>query len=174
MNGTLTLFGRGLLVLALSGFAVACGDDDGGDDHDHDAGPDGGEAGSSGGGGGDDGGAGMGSDVTVSECVAMTDTNTMGGVTQECAMCACEEGLEETVACNATCWGLISCFGANCGDVDPSDMAAATDCVVANCLDVAGGAMNATPLGAILRSACADVCVTAPPEGDGGTDDGGA
>ena len=167
MNGLGSILGRGLLVLALSGFAVACGDDDGGGDNDHDAGNDGGPtAGHAGGGAGHAGGgagheADTGTGVTPEQCEEMA----VQAAGPDCLACVCAEGPEETVACDEMCWGLVQCVGSEC-DGDGSD----TACIVAACGPFLGGATAAMAFGPIITQ-CLDVC--APTTGvDGGADAG--
>ena len=164
---------RSLLVLALGSSAIACGDDDGGKGGGggQDSGPEAGTGGGGGGTGGTDGGP-----VTTAQCVADAKTTTMGMTTDECLMCACENGAEQVSACNETCWGLIACFAGPCSSVDTSDNTAATMCVVSMCSTIPGLLMNgmtsapmATALGTVLTTDCSSVCM-APATGDAGTD----
>ena len=178
MNRLSSCLGRGLLVLALSGFAVACGDDDDGRDHDagEDAGP---TAGRAGGGAGRDGGSGRdggaagrdaGPPPTMAECLDAVDTATMGGVSDSCANCVCEAGPREAAACTGACWGLIQCYGAMCAEFTPGTNEGST-CATSKCAQFISGVTGAMPLGAIIRSDCSTECV-ATPETDAGEDAG--
>ena len=170
---------RSLLVLALGSSAIACGDDDGGGGGGggQDSGP---EAGTGDGGGGTGGTGGTdGGPVSTAQCVADAKTTTMGMTSDECLMCACENGVDQVTACDATCWGLIACFAGPCAGVDATDMTAATSCVVGMCSSIPDlltkgmtSAPAATALGQVLTMQCSSVCM-APSTGDGGTSDGG-
>jgi hypothetical protein len=171
MNGLGSILGRGLLVLALSGFAlVGCGDDDGGGGGETDAGEDagpraghgGGGAGHAGGGAG--GGAGDGgSTITPEECEEMA----VQAAGPECLACVCAEGAEETVACEADCWALVECVGSMC-DGDGTDIA----CITSSCSAFLGGntPAQAMAFGPIITQ-CLDVCQQMP-GADSGTDAG--
>ena len=164
MNGLGSILGRGLLVLALSGFAVACGDDDGGDDNTGtDAGEDaGGRAGTSGGGAGTSGGgAGTDGGITAAECEEMA----VQAAGPDCLACVCAEDPDVTVACDETCWSLVQCVGSEC-DGDGTN----TACIVSACADFLGGATAAMAFGPVITQ-CLDVCE--PPAGpDAGADAG--
>ena len=163
--------GRGLVILALSSVAFACGDDDGGGKTSPDAGGAGSGAGGS---GSDDGGAGSGS-VGVAACVTKAKMVTMNMTSDECLSCACTEGETEVTACNANCWALIDCFGTadKCADVDTADTPAAVACASMKCpmvalgMAVANGPM-AEAVGAVISSSCSMQCAS------GGGADGGA
>jgi hypothetical protein len=186
MSRTLELLGRGLLMLALSSYAMGCGDDDDDDDGGADSGVSGtggtGSGGTSGGTGGKGSGGATGTGgatadggtPTMSACLAAVDKATAGMVAMPCAACVCEHGPVEATACTAGCWSLVQCYGANCADVPTSDMAASQMCAVANCSAAIAmpGYMGATPLGKVITASCSNVC-SATPAGDGGTDDGG-
>jgi hypothetical protein len=177
MKGSIGLLGRGLLVLALSGYVIGCGDDGGGG-----GGGEGGTTGGGGSGGGGTGGGGTGGggtgggeadtgmpDVTVAQCVDMTETATGGMIMPDCPMCICEAGLDQAVACagDAMCWPFISCFSMNC-DVTEPDMMVRTMCATTNCMSTITGATNAAPLGMVIAASCVTECRGAPPVGDGG------
>ena len=167
MNDVAKYLGRGLLVLALSGAVFACGDDDDNGDES----PDGGEAGTGGdegGTGGDEGGTGgggtggtdAGPSVTPEEC----EEDAVQASGPECLECVCEAGPEETVACSADCWSLVSCVGSRCGG-DGSDI----PCITSMCSAFLGGdaPAEAMAFGPVIRM-CTDVCQS--PVTDGGAD----
>ena len=164
MNSTLSLFGRGLLVLALSGFAIACGDDDG-DEHGHDGGEADGGGGTGGGGAEDAGGEDAGGGLTAAQC----ETMAFQQPGPDCLSCVCEENPDVTVACTGGCWGLVQCVATECGG-DPD----ATSCIVSACAEfvaMSGVIAQAQAFGPVITN-CTDVC--AAPAGDGGTEtDGG-
>jgi hypothetical protein len=189
MNGSIQYLGRGLLVLALCGWAVGCGDDD--DSGGSDSGVDGGGGGSGGNGGGGTGGkgekdagggtggggtGGSGGTVTMAQCVSMTNTNTGGMAADACVTCVCDKDIEATVACNSNCWSLISCVGAKCGG-----SATSAGCLTdANkCGDEFSAASadgdavsSATALGMVITMSCSTECVASSGT-DGGAEDGG-
>ena len=172
MTALTKTLGRGLVILALTSSAFACGDDGGGGKSDPDAG-----AAGSGGSGSDDGGAGSGS---VAQCVTDAQEVTMNMTPMACLSCACTEGADEVNECDANCWALIDCFGSadKCGDVDTTDMAAAIMCITMSCpmVDLATAAMSspqATALGMVLSSSCSTQCA-ATGAADGGAGMGGA
>jgi hypothetical protein len=170
MNSPLSLLGRGLLVLALSGFAVACGDDDGPSPSD-DSGV-AGSGGRGGSGGAGSGGAGSGGSpadtgtgLTPQECEEMS----VQAPGAECLACVCDVDPDITAACGEGCWGLVSCVGSRCGGDGGN-----TACILAMCGSflVGDNAMQATAFGPVIGM-CLDAC-SAPPVGtDAGTDDGG-
>jgi hypothetical protein len=101
-------------------------------------------------------------------CVMAVNTATMNGVAAECRDCVCENGPTEATACNAMCWGLVNCYGANCMDM-PNGMADSA-CAANKCAQFLGGATGATALGMIIRADCSSECVAAEP--DAGEDAG--
>jgi hypothetical protein len=101
----------------------------------------------------------------------MTNTNTGNMASAACVSCVCENDAETTVACDASCWALISCVGAKCGG-DASDLTCFTD--ADKCMKEVGVADTtaAGALGDVIDMKCSDKCV-ATPAGDGGAEDGG-
>jgi hypothetical protein len=95
----------------------------------------------------------------VAECAA-TVASVVADPCKEC-LCGlddmCKMAVAET-ACNADCWALISCVGANCPDF--AAMAAMMDytCLTTNCsAELAAGMAGATPAGACARM-CPEAC----------------
>ncbi len=150
------LIGRGLLVLALTGYAVGCGDDTSGE---KDAGSDA-SAGTGGtGANGGTGAAGSAGDGGQ-ECGAPQD------IPEQCVACSAERDAAATAMCDATCISLLECAaGAMCSDAT---------CLMACCGDFLGGlngllAVYGQDGMGPLASCIQDMC----PTGDGGTDDAG-
>src|SRR5688572_907224 len=104
-----TFLGRGFLVLALTGFAVGCGDDD-------DPGPaDAGTAGKGGTGGGGGGKGGTGGTPSKQECITATAKNTKL-LAPTCVDCACGSMPATIAKCDAGCWNLFFCVVTKCAD----------------------------------------------------------
>lgn len=187
MKGTIQYLGRGLLVLALCGWAVGCGDDD--DSGNTDAGTDGGTSGSGGttggsggstekdgGGGGTTGGSGGSTSVTKAECIDMTNTAMGSTGSSACSECVCGKDIDLTIACDEEpmCWPFLACYGANCLDVDQSDSTATMMCALNKCGDSIGGATAGAPLGTmVITPNCSDVCKSPSAGNDGGAEDAG-
>jgi hypothetical protein len=113
MRALLPLLGRSLLMLALCGAALGCGDDDDDDDDDPIAGTGGKGGGGSGKGG--TGGTGGAKAPTKAECVdSFTEATKL---TDACAECACDENLAMVAACGKPCWDLMVCANTKCADV---------------------------------------------------------
>ena len=111
--------------------------------------PMGGAGGASGGAGGAGGG---GAALTAEMCVSMT----AAAVPMACKTCICNiESCRAMViesACDATCWALISCIGANC----PTNP---TACIASACgAQYAAYMMGPTPTGATSAGMCATMC----------------
>src|SRR5688572_14839946 len=98
-----TFLGRGFLVLALTGFAVGCGDDD-----DDPPAPDAGTAGKggTGGKGGSGGKGGTGGTVSKQECVTATTAATKL-LAPACVDCACGSMPATIAKCDKGCWNLF-------------------------------------------------------------------
>jgi hypothetical protein len=102
----------------------------------------------------------MGGGATVAECVM----NVVPDVPEACRMCicdiddACRMNVVQT-ACDAACWALISCVGANCPDFAMMAMAGDYSCLTGNCMAQLTAAMGgSTPMGATPAGACARMC----------------
>jgi hypothetical protein len=80
-----------------------------------------------------------------------------GLVSDACVQCACKMKPAETIACGAACWALLVCVTQHCSPTD-------TNCIVAECAALIGGAANLAAVGAQARavpfSACASQCIT--------------
>jgi hypothetical protein len=168
---------RGLTALALSGLLLGCGDDDQPDEGADcgcgdlgSSGRGGTGAGGRGGGGGASGSDAGGADVSEAECLATTASNAGTAVPDACAMCLCQDSANETAACTADCWALIACLARHCPGLTQGTDEGST-CAVANCMELLGGAIYATPVEMIIASQCPDVCAIT--DADGGADDGG-
>jgi hypothetical protein len=95
----------------------------------------------------------------VMECADMI----VDGVADACKLCMCAiESCRPMViesACNAECWALIQCIGANCPNFQM--MAAMSDfsCLTGNCMAQYTANMGgSTPMGATPAGACARMC----------------
>jgi hypothetical protein len=95
--------------------------------------------------------------------VMMCADQVVDGVARPCAECLC--GIESCrpmvmeSGCDATCWALIQCIGANCPDF--AAMAATMDysCLTTNCMAEYTASMGGTtPMGATPAGACARMC----------------
>ena len=153
-------------MCGLASGAIACGDDD---DLVHaDAGPDSGAMSGRGGNGGMSGG-GSGAVPSMAECVGKSMTASMGvAIAPECLACVCEHGPREVVACNATCWSLVTCYALNCADAAPNSSEAEA-CAVDNCQDFVAQSPAAEALSKIVDPMCLSECVVESPS-DAGTD----
>jgi hypothetical protein len=115
---------RGLLLLALSGFAAACSDDQSvarrgaGAEGAGDRPDDGGSR------RGDSGGRDAASQAAAAQCRSAS-VQTAGAA---CVACVCETGPDETVACGPVCWALVACIQVQCGG-DGSDF----PCIMERC-----------------------------------------
>jgi hypothetical protein len=104
----------------------------------------------------------IGSDP-IAECMA----GVIPALAAPCATCLC--GIEmpdcrarvvET-ACDASCWALIQCIGANCPDFATMAMAGDFSCLTTNCLmQYQASQAGATPMGATPAGECARMCPT--------------
>jgi len=101
----------------------------------------------------------VGSDP-VEECVA----GVVPAVAAACTACmcglddACRAAVVET-ACDATCWALIQCIGANCPDFAAMAAMADYSCLTGNCMpQFTASQSGATPMGATPAGACARRC----------------
>jgi hypothetical protein len=166
----------GLLVLALSSFALACGDDDGARDentapHDgrRDAGLDGGVSGDAGDAGAAEGGDGGGTDgsAAAAECV---DGEQVAAIlerfrltdTPDCLACLCGNDPEATIACDDGCWDLVACVCERCG-CDRTDL----ECISACPTYTAERAAAATAFAPVINDCVAvDACMSAPIDSD--------
>jgi hypothetical protein len=103
----------------------------------------------------------VGSDP-VQECIA----GVVPAVATACTTCMC--GLDDMcraqvveTACDATCWALIQCIGANCPDFAAMAAMADYSCLMANCMaQFTASQGGATPAGATPAGACARRCPT--------------
>jgi hypothetical protein len=94
------------------------------------------------------------------ECVAMV----VPEVPEACRMCIC--GIDDmcrmavvATACDAACWALISCVGANCPDFAAMAMMSDFSCLTGNCMaELTAAQGGATPMGATPAGACARMC----------------
>lgn len=163
MNGLARYVGRGLLLVALSGVVGGCGDDD----DDASGGNDGGEAGRGGSGGRGSSGSGGrdagGSGITPEQCA----DDAVQSVGAACLACVCEIDPEETVACRATCWDLVTCVATRC-DGDGSDV----DCVNGECGEFLGGASQASTFGLVFDQ-CSEICTSSSVVDAGSDSDAG-
>lgn len=119
----------GLLLLAWSGFAIACGDEQGVEAGGAKAAGDRlVDAGGSGR-GGEDVASGDGRDAGASQA---TSAQCRGAAVQTagaaCVACVCEAGPDETIACGPNCWALVACIQVQCGG-DGSDF----PCIMQSC-----------------------------------------
>ncbi len=162
------------LWAALAACPVGCGDDASDDAAPPDGGDDSGTAGRSHAGrGGFSGNGSGGAGPSVAECVDETMMTTDGAVERECISCSCERGPALAVLCNETCWDLVTCYAASCGDVDVSDMNAVAGCAFMHCEEFVGAITPATELIKIIAQPCRGECIgkMTPPE-DAGIDAG--
>ena len=173
---TRQLIGTAKVVLAAA-FAAAlagCGEgiDDGPDVQD--GGYDSGFSGRTGAGrGGNGAGTGGATGPSVGQCVDKTMTTTAGAVESECVSCVCESGPVPTVACNETCWNLVTCFAASCAEVDVRDMNATAGCALMHCEEFVAEITPATELLKIIDASCRDECIGKMTEpADAGLDGG--
>ena len=110
--------------------------------------------------GGRNGGTTLGAGgPSVGECVDKTVTTTAGAVESECVSCVCESGPIPAVACNQTCWNLVTCFAAACAEVDVSDMNATAGCAFMHCEGFIAEITPATELLKIVDASCRDECI---------------
>jgi hypothetical protein len=179
------------VLACLAGFALlaaACGDDSGGGTA---AGSGGGgtaagadSAGTGGGsgtgttGGTSGGGSGTSGGGDPTACIAAGDAaSAMGFMTRnaECKTCLCQKcKIEEVMACDDTCWGLISCAGEMCSGLPDMER---TLCALMMCMEYIPAAAAATAIGNCAFPAdgvdsCEDACRMMPdgglPSPDGG------
>jgi hypothetical protein len=175
MKASIEFLGRGLLVLALGGYAIGCGDDSGGSKPVKDGGADSGPSGGTGGVADKDGGSGGTGGGTSSTCLATAKKNSSGGASaapsDACLTCACGKDDKAITACTPDCWALIDCAVKMCPD--DSDMTKYITCLSTMCdpkmMLQAIGALS-SPAGMALAM-CPDECGTVAVP-DGGTDAG--
>ena len=149
-----------VLVAALAAALAGCGDDDADGAGVEDGGWDGGFAGRSmSGRGGNAGIPGGDAGPSVGACVDKTTTTTAGAVESECVSCLCESGPIPTVACNETCWSLVTCFAGACAEVDVSDMNATAGCAFMHCEGFIAQITPAIALMKIIDASCRDECI---------------
>ncbi|MDD9934938.1 MAG: hypothetical protein OXT09_15110 [Myxococcales bacterium] len=85
-------------------------------------------------------------------CLAAVDAT---GQSADCGQCLCENCDEAVItACDAMCWGLISCIGA-CQAETGADT---TTCATGQCVEFIDGATAATPVGECAFTASGDIC----------------
>jgi hypothetical protein len=169
----LPLLGRSLLMLALCGAAIGCGDDD---DDDDPIGGSGGKSGSGGKGGSSGKGGAGGATATEAECIEDFGkvATTLSDV---CVECACDENAAAVASCGDKCWALIACVGMKCADATTEAETAACAPVMCSAeVTAAASAMQLVPamtVGPILQGTkCASKCLPpAPPGDDAGDDD---
>jgi len=165
MKASMELLVRGLLVLALGGYAIGCGDDSSSGSK-GDAGPDssvpvGGTGGKTMVDSGVDGGASAGM------CVAATTTIVGDMLPADCVSCACTMAEKATIACDAMCWGLLGCIVDMCPDA--TTQAEITACATMKCAGFITGATGAMGIAPTLTGACMSTCRSSS-SADGGTD----
>lgn len=173
----LPLVGRSLLMLALCGAVVGCGDDDDDDGAMAGSGGKGGSGGKAGSGG--KGGAGGAKVATKAECIE--DFGDATPLPDACVECACDVNATAVAACGEECWALMVCVNTKCADV-LADPAATQTCAGMMCETEIGAAAPlmmiapAMSVGPILQGTkCASKCAPPPPPPgeDGGVDDDG-
>jgi hypothetical protein len=165
MTGLSKFLGRGLLVLAISSFSVACGDDDDGTSN-----PDGGEAGKGGAGSGGKGGAGSGGKGGAGSggkggagagaggaggdsCEDIAEKNSAGVPTNNnCRECVCEKSQTAAKACTKDCWTLAYCV------VDNGCDATDTTCIANACTDDLGTVAKLVAAGDLATAVDFDGC----------------
>lgn len=174
MKGLSKVIGRGMLVLALGCFAVACGDDD--DHPTKDAGAGNGGTGGTAGKGGTGGtkagtgGKGGAGDGSAPDCADTAKENSGGMASDKCTSCLCGMKPAETTACTKDCWKLAYCVPAN--GCDATD----TACIVAACTDDLGDVTKLQAAGTLAMktpfTSCAADCFPTPIKPDAETDGG--
>ena len=166
MKASMELLVRGLLVLALGGYAIGCGDDSSSDSKGDSGVDSGAPAGGTGGKTMDkDSGTPVGKpDVAMCSAAAtkLADPRTPAA----CVTCACTKDAKATTACDAMCWGLIGCVVEKCAGKDPAV------CAPTMCTAFLSGAVPAMALGTVLTGMCTAECTVDVPGGDGGVDAG--